>query len=149
MPSSAPETNSLTPIYGNSGDNILSGMAGADFLSGRAGSDTLDGGEGNDYLSGGAGNDTYLFGRDSGEDIIEDLDDTAGNLDTIAMADDVLPSDIILNRSGNDLYVVINGTGICSAFPAGLLHPNIKLSKSPLRTARSGRAPLLLRKRSR
>jgi Ca2+-binding RTX toxin-like protein len=47
-------------IYGNAGDNLLSGMDGADTLFGNAGNDTLDGGSGADRMAGGTGDDTYI-----------------------------------------------------------------------------------------
>jgi len=78
-------------LYGNAGDNVLTGTPfgrattsnagwpgygdnlyggpGDDTLVGLAGADFLDGGEGNDLLQGGTGND-WLFGR-AGDDTLE------------------------------------------------------------------------------
>jgi Ca2+-binding RTX toxin-like protein len=67
-------------LLGGTGDDMLSGDDGHDILSGGAGNDTLYGGEGNDvldgglgddYLSGGGGNDIFIYGRGSGNDIIQ------------------------------------------------------------------------------
>ncbi|MFT3850218.1 MAG: calcium-binding protein [Propionivibrio sp.] len=66
-------------IDGGDGRDTLNGGSGADILIGGAGDDTVDGVRGNDTLSGGTGNDslggydgsdTYLFGRGDGQDTI-------------------------------------------------------------------------------
>jgi Ca2+-binding RTX toxin-like protein len=89
----------------------ISGLAGDDTLYGAAGNDTLDGGAGNDSLDGGAGNDTYLFGKGSGQDTINSLDNTAGKLDVIQLGAGVATTDIMLRRGyRNDLIVTITGT---------------------------------------
>jgi len=126
-------------LYGNAGNDTLTGEIGNDTLYGQAGNDTLTGGEGNDTLVGGVGNDTldggagndllyggdssywsssttsngndiYIFGRGSGQDSIVDNDKTPGNLDTIRLADAVLPEDIKLQRNGDHLEISINDT---------------------------------------
>lgn len=61
-------------------------------------------------LFGEAGNDTYIFRRDSGQDIIIDSDPTAGNTDTIWLGSNLTPNDVSLRRIGNDLVVRINET---------------------------------------
>jgi len=90
---------------------ILQGLGGDDYLYGNNGNDILDGGLGNDYVEGGAGNDTYIFGRGYGQDEIEDWSDIASNVDTIKMADDVLPSDVSVTRGHWDMVLTINDTG--------------------------------------
>ncbi|MCX7178266.1 MAG: hypothetical protein NTX56_05630, partial [Proteobacteria bacterium] len=105
-------------FYGNGGDDVLLGLQGDDTLNGGGGDDVLDGGAGNDMLYGGdtlsgTGNDTYLFGRGDGQDTIIELDDTAGNLDTIRFKAGIAPSDVIATRPGNtseDLLLSIVGT---------------------------------------
>jgi len=97
-------------INGHDGNDTLFGGTGNDTLDGGAGNDTLDGGAGNDTLDGGAGNDTYLFGRGSGQDVVTDADSTAGNVDTIRLAADVLPADVTVSRDRSNLYLSINGT---------------------------------------
>ena len=82
------------------------GGNGEDILEVVSGADTLDGG--NYSRSGGAlgitgtgptrGNDTYLFRRGSGQDLVLDNDNTAGNLDTI-MLEDINPSDVKISRN--------------------------------------------------
>ncbi len=90
-------------------DNIA-GLAGDDTITGNAGGDTLAGGTGNDLLQGGDGNDVYLFARGDGQDTITDSDATAGNVDTLRFAADVLPADVLATRSGNNLTLRISGT---------------------------------------
>jgi len=97
-------------LTGYSSDDIIRGLAGNDILYGRAGDDNIDGGPGNDSLYGEAGNDTYLFGRGSGQDIIDDFDNTAGNLDAILLDTGLLPEDITLRRIADDLVLSINDT---------------------------------------
>lgn len=52
----------------------LFGDGGNDHLTGGNGDDVLAGGTGNDYLAGGAGDDTYLFGKGDGQDTVEDVE---------------------------------------------------------------------------
>lgn len=59
-------------LTGGMGDDMLFGGAGNDTLNGNDGDDILDGGEGDDFLYGGLGNDTYRFGIGYGSDLIED-----------------------------------------------------------------------------
>ena len=87
----------------------MQGGAGNDYLSGDAGNDTLDGGAGNDSLSGGTGNDLFLFGRGGGQDSINAYDATAGKLDAVQFASDILPTDITIKRNGDNLVLSING----------------------------------------
>ncbi|CAH1208159.1 hypothetical protein PAECIP111893_02849 [Paenibacillus plantiphilus] len=93
-------------LYGSGGNDSLYGEEGADRLFGGAGNDILDGGNGNDYLEGSSGNDTYLFSKGSGQDTIYDADATAGNADTLKLAD-ILPSEVKLLRMGDNLVISI------------------------------------------
>jgi len=97
-------------LEGDSGADTLRGGDGGDRLSGGAGADILDGGTGNDTLDGGTGADTYLFGRGSGQDMVMDRDSTAGNLDTVRLAEDITSSDVALRRNGDNLELTIHGT---------------------------------------
>ncbi|SDZ60258.1 Ca2+-binding protein, RTX toxin-related [Variovorax sp. YR266] len=96
-------------LNGGAGADLLQGGEGNDTLNGEAGNDTLDGGAGNDTLNGGAGNDTYLFGRGSGRDTAYDYDTVAGNVDTIQLGEGVSASDVQVLRSGDSLYLYIDG----------------------------------------
>jgi Ca2+-binding RTX toxin-like protein len=97
-------------LYGEAGNDTLLGGAGDDYLNGGAGADLLDGGAGNDSLDGGPGADTYLFGRGSGQDTLQEVDTTAGVVDTIQMAAGIQPRDVLLARNGDHLVLTINGT---------------------------------------
>ena len=48
-------------LYGGSGDDVLSGLDGEDYLFGDDGDDTLIGGAGTDYMGGGYGADRFVF----------------------------------------------------------------------------------------
>ena len=101
----------MTFFYGGNGDDTLNGGAGNDRLDGGNGTDTLDGGTGNDYLSGGTGNDTYLFGKGDGQDTISnDYDTAAGKLNVLQFKAGVVPSEILVSRSGSDLLLSIANT---------------------------------------
>ena len=98
------------------GNDNLNGGDGNDKLYGGNGDDILDGGSGNDLLLGGdstggqsTGKDTYIFGRDYGEDIINNPGTAIGD-DMIQFKSDVLPSDITLYKNGAELEFHINGT---------------------------------------
>lgn len=81
---------------GNELDNVLVGNRGANVLEGGAGHDTLNGGTGSDLLLGGTGEDLYLFERGSEADTITDFE--VGQVDTIQLAADITPDDLILFR---------------------------------------------------
>ena len=77
-------------LSGEGGDDILRGRhdaddiyggSGNDLLRGRGGADLLDGGEGDDQLFGNGGRDIFQFGRDFGEDSIEDYRDGVDRID--------------------------------------------------------------------
>lgn len=76
-----------TKIYGNKGDNTLTGGAHNDHLYGRAGKDELIGDALDDWLYGGAGNDTLDGGKN-----FDDLHGGAG-------------SDVLIGGSGEDLLM--------------------------------------------
>jgi len=95
-------------IYGQAGNDKLTGGTGIDRLYGGAGSDTLAGGEGPDILDGGAGNDRYklngadiiVFGFGSGIDSFEP-EVVGGSTTTpaaIRFENNVSPSDIVIRR---------------------------------------------------
>ena len=97
-------------LDGGNGDDLLSGQEGNDTLYGQAGNDILDGGAGNDTLNGGSGNDTYLFGRGSGKDTISAHESTAGKLDVIELASDLVADDVSVRRDGETLILSIKGS---------------------------------------
>lgn len=109
-------------LFGGSGADILRGGMGDDrlygesILGGQGGDDILDGGAGDDYLVGGGGSDTYVFGRGDGNDSINNLgsenDPTSdpATIDTLLFKDGVQASEVIVQRSGNNLIARIDGT---------------------------------------
>lgn len=99
-------------LTGYASHDSISGDAGNDTLYGEAGNDTLDGGGGNDFLFGGAGSDTYLFGKGDGQDTIyaPDAYGKGAIADHILFEPGVVPADVSLKRSGDDLLISINGT---------------------------------------
>jgi Ca2+-binding RTX toxin-like protein len=96
--------------YGNSANNLLTGNQGANSLYGNAGNDTLSGEGGNDYLEGGLGNDVYRFARGWGADSVNNFESTGNGLDAIEFAADILPGDIKISRSFNNLVLSLTGT---------------------------------------
>ncbi len=98
-------------FYGGDGNDTLVGTTGADTLEGDNGDDRLDGGGGNDTLDGGDGKDTYAFGRQSGQILILDAHVSAQpetQVDTLELGTGIAPTDVTLERDGNDLVVVLD-----------------------------------------
>ena len=65
-------------IYAGRGDDIVKGLGGNDKIVGESGRDTLIGGTGNDVLTGDSSrssfNDVFVFGKNSGKDIVTDFE---------------------------------------------------------------------------
>ncbi|MDQ7730564.1 calcium-binding protein, partial [Halomonas sp. SpR8] len=98
-------------IVGGAGNDVLIGGEGNDTLRGGAGNDRLFGGNGDDALEGGSGADTYYFAAGWGVDRINNYargGDSAK--DVIRFADDIIPGDIVVRRSGNDLLLTREGS---------------------------------------
>ncbi|MEW6352550.1 MAG: calcium-binding protein, partial [Thermodesulfobacteriota bacterium] len=98
-------------LHGEAGDDTLAGGAGDDRLVGGPGQDLLDGGAGDDILDGTSGKDTYVFGRGSGHDNIDELPTTDGTCNTVVLGAGVLPTDMVLERTGYGLTITIADTG--------------------------------------
>jgi Ca2+-binding RTX toxin-like protein len=97
-------------LYGEDGADTLLGGEGYDRLAGGAGDDVLDGGTGNDWLDGGAGSDIYRFGLGSGQDTISSYDETEGKVDAVEFGAGILPADVTLRRSGDNLVMSVAGS---------------------------------------
>lgn len=102
--------NTLTATTGD--DYMIEGLAGDDTLTGNAGNDVLIGGLGSDLLNGGAGSDTYVwnpgpdYASSDGYDTISNVRDTnPASVDAIEFGVGVLPQDIRISRSSDDLYL--------------------------------------------
>jgi len=116
--------NQAGALYGEAGNDILTGSTGNDAiyggdgndtLTGNAGNDILDGGAGDDSLSGGAGNDTFVFGKGYGHDTVDAYDTSSTTkYDKIKLVG-LTPNEVefgIVNRSGYmDFVVRIKETG--------------------------------------
>ncbi len=90
------------------GTNItIDAAEGNDTIIGSAGNDVITCGSGNDSLAGGAGNDTYLFGRGSGADTVNE---TAGN-DLLSFGINISASQLWFRHVANNLEVSVIGTG--------------------------------------
>lgn len=87
----------------------VSNMVGSSFndilRTDFAGNSVINGGKGNDVLGGGKGRDTYIFALGDGRDVIEEVADTATEIDTISFAASVKPENIGITRNGEDLVL--------------------------------------------
>ena len=115
------------------GNNLNNLLTGGMHLEGLGGNDTLvglgrlDGGTGNDVLQGGSGSmyvspddgllhflaNTYVFAPGYGVDTLLENDPIFNsayyqNEDILSIANGISPSDVIWERSGNDLLLTIN-----------------------------------------
>jgi Ca2+-binding RTX toxin-like protein len=88
-------------ILTGGGDIGVTGNALANALHGNRGANLLDGRTGNDY---------YVFGRGGGHDTIQDIDTTAGNIDTLAFTPDLDPLDMVISRQSNNLRIALHGS---------------------------------------
>jgi len=95
-------------LFGDSGDDNVSGDTGNDLLIGASGHDSLFGGEGDDIIIGGLGND-HLYGGDSangqGSDTFVWLADDTGTDVVYGFSDnDYLDlSNLLQNETGDNL----------------------------------------------
>lgn len=67
----AAEDGTWHQMFGNDGNDSLTGASGNDMLAGGEGNDILDGGAGDDLLQGGSGDDS-LFGGEGGDTLFDD-----------------------------------------------------------------------------
>jgi Ca2+-binding RTX toxin-like protein len=103
-------------VYGGLGDDSIDsdgdndslfGGDGRDFLQAGDGDDWLDGGPGNDTLEGGNGFDTYVLSPGGGADAAIDADGSG----RVLVEGDLTAGDLHLERQGDDLVIVLDGTG--------------------------------------
>lgn len=88
-------------IEGTADDDILTGGDGNDTINAGDGYNDITGGKGNDTLNGGYDKDTYYYNLGDGYDIISD----PYGRDKIIFGEGISPSDLILQRDGNDLFI--------------------------------------------
>ena len=92
-------------VLGTNITDRITAWEGDDQVRSGAGDDLLDGGAGDDQLRGESGNDTYVFGAGSGHDRILD---EQGVADVVRIAPGIVPRDITMTRSGDDLVLRLN-----------------------------------------
>jgi Ca2+-binding RTX toxin-like protein len=100
----------VASALGIPGDLIV---VGSGALNGSTDGDILIGGNGTNLMQGGAGPDTYLFGRDIGHVVINDVEVALQDVhlpDTIRFAH-LTPEDITASRVGLDLILTVTATG--------------------------------------
>jgi Ca2+-binding RTX toxin-like protein len=99
--------NTLTgSVYG---DNLF-GLEGNDVLNGGEGNDVLVGGLGVDSLVGGNGSDSYDWRKGDGNDTINEAGTSLTDIDRLRLLD-VVSTDVLLQRVGNNLTVRVISTG--------------------------------------
>ena len=104
--------SSLSNKVSTNSDDLLIGTKVADVLNGNLGNDVLIGGEGNDTLNGGEGSDTYIFGRNFGNDTIDNYNRNNADTDIIRFSDGQTQSDFTFKREGNNLQIAAkDGSG--------------------------------------
>ncbi|HJS37556.1 MAG TPA: calcium-binding protein, partial [Burkholderiales bacterium] len=105
----APDVENLV-LQGSSG---LSGTGNAadNTITGNAAANLLRGGMGHDVLRGGLGNDTYLYESGDGNDEIEDIDATPGNLDEVRFGAGIAPGEVRVSRVEQDIRLRVAGSG--------------------------------------
>ena len=89
--------------------HIVNGTAAAETITGTALAETFDSKAGNDTIVGGGGDDIYIYHTGDGNDIIDE-DYTNTDTDTLKLRD-FTASQIVLQRSNNDLLVHVKSTG--------------------------------------
>jgi Ca2+-binding RTX toxin-like protein len=71
-------------LYGGEDNDDIRGNEGDDYIQGNQGNDRIKGGRGDDMMSGKSGADIFIFGRNNGEDTIDDFANDTGKLDMSA-----------------------------------------------------------------
>ena len=99
--------NDILQAYG--GDNTLIGGTGNDKLRADDGKNIFVGGAGDDYLSGGGGDDIYIFSKGHGNDFIWDgnvLLQHNNSKEDTIIFTDVNMSEVIFRKKGNSLFLL-------------------------------------------
>jgi len=88
----------------------LVGSAFDDTFAGDAADNTFRGGAGNDALAGASGSDSHLFGFGDGSDTITE-NGSAADTDRIVLDAGIAPTDVSVERDGNDLVLMFENQG--------------------------------------
>ena len=81
-------------LLGGSGNDTIRGNDDGDILLGDSGDDTLVGGLGDDSLTGGTGSDTFVFTANTGSDTINDFDKDNDAIDLSMLPEAIAFSDL-------------------------------------------------------
>lgn len=93
-------------ITGSAQHDWLVGGNGKDKINGGAGNDEIEGGHGNDTLTGSAGGDIFIFGQNSGADVVTDFVATGSGHDWIGFYDgSALPQ---ITQKGDDTLLTLS-----------------------------------------
>ena len=107
-------------LAGGEGNDILTGGAGRDVLDGGEGDDSITGGNGNDAITGGAGNDTltggygddtFIYASGDGNDTITDFTDGADTIDLSAMSEIESFLDLNIKQDGDNTVIDLSEWG--------------------------------------
>ena len=103
-------------ISGDGGNDQLWGNVGNDTLRGGTGNDRLHGGVGDDGLTGGGGVDTFIFGRDSDNDVITDFTNGVDRINVSAFGLSGFGElSSAISQNGGDAFIdwsVLGGDGL-------------------------------------
>jgi len=95
-------------VDGLNANETLIGSSGSNHIIAGDGDDVLVGGQGNDRLQGNGGTNTYVFGANSGQDVIEPMSGIYGGYadeSGILRFEDTLVSDLKVVRDGSDMVI--------------------------------------------
>lgn len=92
-------------LVGQKGSDILNGGAGNDTLLGGGHADVLDGGTGDDHYHGGGGRDTFVFGDDSGSDVIRAFQNNKDTIDLSSKTGVSSFSDLTITQDGTSAVI--------------------------------------------
>ena len=107
-------------LAGGEGNDILTGGAGRDVLDGGEGDDSITGGKGNDAITGGAGNDTltggygddtFIYASGDGNDTITDFTDGADTIDLSAVSEIESFLDLNIKQDGDNTVIDLSEWG--------------------------------------
>ena len=87
---------------GDAGDNLIVGTTGVN---------NLRGGAGNDTLRGDLGNDVYLYSAGDGQDAIEDVDATPGNVDELRFGQGIASNTVRVRAADADIVLDLSDGG--------------------------------------
>jgi len=106
-------------ILGGSGSDTIYGGSGNDWINGGSGNDTMEGNTGDDMFNDTSGDDTYIYNSPfEGDDIIDGFDNDGAShdtvnldalFDTLGTPDMDRAGDIMLDDSGSDVVLTIDG----------------------------------------